>query len=452
MRSTRRLTRLLIVLAVLATPAAAMRVACVDRACDESKPAPAIQVPFCSLPSEIRDLVVNGYRNERSPDVLAITASPSISGQVPPGPTGAAPEWPSLLSPTATQVPVAISGPGIPRRAADIRLDAVAPTIAKALGVDWQFPNYRTGIALEGTTNAGAQLAILIAWKGVGTAEVGSTLAEAPAGLRSLLHRGSGSLTGSTGSLPVDSSAAITTVGAGALPRVHGITGTILHNDAHEVVEAWSKSSPYEVVNSLGDSMDAASKGESRIGLVATEPFDRGLIGGTWFEGIDDTWSNDDRVEIVRPGAVGKAATDLVSSDFGGGQPSDGVPDLIGVTLEGSPRQMDAATRAIVATADRASSGEAIIAVFGTGSAAAPAETEQFTAADIDERASRALGADVIQALVPGGLFLDRDVMAEAVITSGGVVNAIESMHQPGEPKVMADVFPAFAITLARFC
>lgn len=457
--SDKRLWRLLIVLSLIAVPAATLRFACAGHTCDQDAVEVAAPIPFCSLPGGVRTLMVQGYRNERSPDAFAVTSKPAIIGQAPEVATGAALTWPSLASEEATRVPIVFMQMGGSERTGgkvevpeDMSLADVSPTLAQMMGIEWAYPQYRDGVALAGSSSgAPPPLVVIVAWKGIGSADIEAAPKEART-LKAFIESGSGTLAASTGSLPVDSTAALTTVGAGTPPRHHGITGTWLRNAERDLVQAWSKGAPFSVVNELGDAMDADTRGEARVGLVATDSYDQGLVGGNWFSGVDSSWRDDDDVRIVAPSRVATTAAQVLATGYG----QDATPDLLGVTLEGSVRSMDGATQKIASSASEASKGDALIVVVGTGSEnaeAAPAgeRTSLMPAAQITEAADTAAGAPVVESAIPGGLFLSRDAMAAEEVSTGTVVEAVKKLRVSGAP-VMADAFPAFAISLERFC
>jgi hypothetical protein len=58
----------------------------------------------------------------------------------------------------------------------------------------------------------------------------------------------------------------------------------------------------------------------------------------------------------------------------------------------------------------------------------------------------------VIEAVVPGGLFLDQDALAERGIGSGTVVAALASVTDAEGRAFVAESFPSFAVSFARFC
>jgi hypothetical protein len=57
----------------------------------------------------------------------------------------------------------------------------------------------------------------------------------------------------------------------------------------------------------------------------------------------------------------------------------------------------------------------------------------------------------IVEAAVPGGLFLDQDVLASDGLSSGAVVGPMLGMTDRGR-KVFADAFPGFAVSFARYC
>jgi hypothetical protein len=78
----RRLVGLLIMSALVAAPAVVLRAACVGKTCG-SPDATQARVPFCPLPDRLKSLISAGYRDKRSPDVLAVPAGPVAGGTSP---------------------------------------------------------------------------------------------------------------------------------------------------------------------------------------------------------------------------------------------------------------------------------------------------------------------------------------------------------------------------------
>jgi hypothetical protein len=447
--SGRRLLTLVIVLAAIGIPAGILEVACVGRSCD-SGTQPAARVPFCPLPAELRTLLVNGYREGRSPDVLGVAGGTPVFTE--PEGTSAREPWPSTTG-VDTRVPIAFAGAGIVPGSTipdGTALDAIAPTLAKALAFDRPFPDVRSGTAIDGVTGgAPPSLVLVVAWKGVGSTDLEADPKEWPF-LASMAHRGAETLDGSTGSLPLDPTATLTTVGTGGLPSQHGITGSFIRNDAGDVVAAFGDHAPVPVITTLADDLDSPGNETVPspydqapvISLVATAATDRGLIGGDWYPGHDR-----DTVDIASDDDAVRSARAILDST-----PDDGIPDILAVVLDGSVRSMDRRTKEIVGTAERTTHDGAVVAVVGTGT------TELHMTAQPDTALRRAIedavpgNDEAISAIVPGGVFLDQSVLTEAAVTGQVAVDAMIDVTTPDGRRMMADAFQGFAVSFARYC
>jgi hypothetical protein len=334
-------------------------------------------------------------------------------------------------------------GPDVP---GGTTLDRIAPTIAEALRFRRPFPDVRSGRPIPRLAGGEVpRLVLEVAWKGVGTAD----LEAAPEGwpfLRSLLDRGAGTLAGEAGSLPLDPAATLTTIGTGGLPSEHGITGTLLRNDEGRLVRAWGPGAPLPVIATLPEDLDEALGQRPLVGLVATDPADRGIVGGAWYVEHDR-----DLVEI--PGRAGTRVASverLLARGFG----RDGVPDILAVVMEGPVPGLDRDLRRIVRAAERASGGSVLVVVAGTGTARPPAGAAVVGAPRLVEQVERAagLGEPVVSAAAPGGLFLDQDVLTRVGVTGEVAQGALlEARGSDGRPLV-ADAFQGFAVSFARYC
>src|SRR5215831_19164320 len=78
MNTGRRLTVLLVALALIGIPAAVLRIGCVGNSCRSDAAAAAAPAPFCSLPTSLRTLITNGTYDGRSPDVLGVGGSTPV--------------------------------------------------------------------------------------------------------------------------------------------------------------------------------------------------------------------------------------------------------------------------------------------------------------------------------------------------------------------------------------
>jgi hypothetical protein len=438
----RRLAILLVVLAVAAIPAIGLRAVCAGDTCANNDVGQA-RVPFCPLPGALKADLVAGYREGRSPDVLAVSAHATILGGT--DPADAAVPWPRLGAAETTGVPIVFAGTGVDPSFAvpsGTGLDQIAPTISDIIGLRRPHPSVRAGVAINGLPSGEhPRLVLEIALKGVGAADLMHDRRAWPYVL-SLMHRGAGTLHGSTGSLPVDPTTTLTTIGTGGLPYQHGVTGTFIRNDEGRVVRAFGAGAPPTVIAALPDDLDHATDQRARIGLVQTDPADRGLIGKDWYV------RHGTPVVVTAPEGAVAAARSVLASGFG----RDDVPDVLGVVLE--PRAgEDTELRELVASADRAAGGSVLVVVAGTGTTTASVANvvpARVVVADVEDAVEG--DAPVVAAAVPGGLFLDQATLAAEGITGQAAATALLDVTTPDGQRMMADAFQGFAVSFARYC
>jgi hypothetical protein len=438
----RRLLVLVLVLVAVGVPAGVLQAACVGRSCDGNEPSDR-EVPFCPLPQALKEQIVNGYREGRSPDLLGVADVTPVFTDV----EGLRTSWPGIGSSATIGAPFVFFGAGVSKDASEIpigvTLDRVAPTVSEILGFDRPFPEVRSGTPIEGVAGGGdpPRLVVLIAWKGVGSAELESRPNEWPF-MSSLFAHGAGSIAARTGSLPLDPAATLTTIGTGGLPSQHGITGSFVRNDEGEVVPAFGPGVAFQVIATLADDLEDANP-DTLVGLVATDARDRGIVGGGWYLGQDP-------VDVV----IGDSAAAPLAVDvhLATGYGADDVPDVLGVVLEGGIRSMDARTRRIVTAAQRATEGSALVVVAGTGSRARGRLAEPDT--PIVEAVEEAVpgDAEAVAAVVPGGLFMEQDALRQARVTGQVTVEAMRSAGSSTGETMLADAFQGFAVSFARYC
>lgn len=440
MRGDRRLLAIATVAAAVAAPAVVLQVLCVGRSCERTG-AVSARVPFCPLPASIRQGLAAGYRDARSPDVLAVTTE---GGRIV-GPDAA---WPSVASSEEGVVPLVFAGDAIRPRAtipSGTTLDAVAPTLSSAIGLRRPHPEVRSGEEIGEAVTAGSRsrLALVVVWRGVAAADLKARPGRWPI-LRGLLREGTGTLGADVGSLPLDPSAVLTTIGTGGLPRQHGITGRLVRNDAGRVVEAWGRGAPFSVIAALGDDLDERTGQRARIGLVAADPSDRGLVGGNWYLRNDR-----DDVRILDGATAGQqaaAAHRLLRTGYG----QDRIPDLLAVTMEDSLGAMDRALGQVVAAARRAAEGRVTVAVTATGAGPPAGVPVRDVVSEVQDLAGVPPGA--IVAATAGGLFLDPTSLAEAEVPEERILSTLRAVPDPDNGRLVADVFSGFAVSLARYC
>jgi hypothetical protein len=430
---------LLVAVAAIGVPAAVLTATCAGRSCANAS-AGDVRVPFCPLPQAVKDGIVNGFREGRSPDVLGVAAGTPVYT----GSGRARASWPASAS-TDTSVPIVLSGAGVAsgsRLPNGTTLDRIAPTVSHILGFEREHPEVRSGTAVPGVADGlRPRLVLLVAWKGVGRAELGAGHEGWPF-LSSLMREGAGTIHGRTGSIPLDPTATETTIGTGGLPWQHGITGSYVRNTRGQVVKAYAPNAPVQIIATLADDLDHADPA-TLVGLVAPDQTDRGLVGGGWYPG-------EDPVDVVI--GDGEAAPLAVQAQLDSGYGADEVPDVLGVVLDGPVRTTDRWTKQIVTEAERATAGSTLVVVAGTGSWEEHPRAVPDTA--LVDAVEDAVPGDerAVAAAVPGGLFLNQRVLTDEQVTGQVAVDAMLSADGPDGERMLADAFQGFAVSFARYC
>jgi hypothetical protein len=440
----------LIVLSLVGAPAVILRVLCVGSSCDANDAQAQAAVPFCSLPVELRRGIVAGFREGRSPDVMAAADGPSAlwtgvhDGVRVPWPGAArGGDGPALPD---TRVPIVFFGAGVERGRlpGNVGLDAIAPTLEGASGIRRDHPEVRTGEAIDGVTSdgPGVPLVVVIAWKGLGAPDLEAKPGAWPF-LRRAMRDGAGTLEAVTGSLPLDPAATLTTIGTGALPSSHGITGTLVRTDEGAVQRAWSAGGAGSVIATFADDIDHDSGERARVAAVLTDPADRGIVGNGWYL---DAGDRDTVTELGREQHDSATTSGTIVSADGLGR--DEITDVLGIVLDGTVAEVDGETADVVATIRDLVPGATFV-VAGTGSLRGSRGTGSGTfAASVDA----ALQAPIVEATAADGFFLDRDVLVERSLTAQQAADVLgRERSRDGKPR-FADVYPSFAVAFSRYC
>ncbi|MFN2488632.1 MAG: hypothetical protein ABR529_02605, partial [Actinomycetota bacterium] len=183
---------------------------------------------------------------------------------------------------------------------------------------------------------------------------------------------------------------------------------------------------------------------------VGTDSLDRGLVGGNWYPDGD----RDPVIVLERGASVGRQveAARVLLSDEGFGR--DDVTDLAGVVLSGTPAQLDAALSPLIRTANEVSRGSAAVVVTATGQSDPGGSATAVDADVLRRRLERAIEAPkpVVEALVPGGLYLDQRALARLKLSDDVVLTELLHMRSRNGDRLMEDAFPAIAVTFGRYC
>lgn len=426
----------MIVGAVLIVPSAGLRLACAGASCAGDEQRGTQPVPFCSLPAEDRRLISAGFYDGRSPEVLGVTELPgAISG----APSETA--WPSLGS--DDRVPVVFAGSGMRVTGsvpAHTPLARIAPTIAGMMGFRRPYPMLeRTAPLSAVSSDRRPSLVVEIGLKGIGTPDLEARPDRWPM-IASLLHDGAGTLEASVGSLPLDPTAVLTTIGTGSPPSQHGITGTSIRDWDGRLVTAWTEEAPVSAIATLPDDLDRHTNQRSLIGLVAGTPTDRGLVGGTWYS------DHDQDMRALAPSPMSVAERAIRMSDDGFGR--DAVPDLLGVVLDGPIGEVDRALGRLVSGISARVDMPTLFVVAGTGTRTGQGRVD---AAAID-RAIRTSVGNVVEGQVAGGLFIDGDRLAAIGASRQDVRDVLASLVDDDDRTVMADAFLSYSVSFGRYC
>ncbi len=424
----RRTLVLLCLVALAGIPAGVLRAFCAGHSCDEPANASS-EIPFCSLPDDVRGRVAAGFREGRSPDLLAVAADEGLLAD-------AGEPWPSTSAGESTAVPIAFWGSGTNPEAripAGTGLDDVAPTIAAVLGFDRPHPDVRSGAAIEGVAaRVPPRLVVQVVWVGRGSADLGN----GPV-VSDLMASGASTRAGDTVSVPVDPAAVLTTIGTGGRPSQHGITGTYVRDDAGVLRKAWSPRSPVSVIATLADDLDEEMGQEPVIGMAAARRSFLGAVGGDWYIDVDR-----DRFVKTEKGREPRDVRELLDDSFG----ADAVPDLAVVAVEGGRQTLDDVLRVVLRRGAEVSDGSLTVVFTATGSAGRGGEVLDPAAIPGDDTAS------LVERIVPGGFFVDQDALARRRVSEEEVLRDLAKMRDGSGDPVFADVFPAIAVSFGRYC
>lgn len=428
----RRTLILLSLVAVVGAPAGVLRALCAGHSCDEPASASS-EVPFCSLPEDLRSRVAAGFREGRSPDLLAVTRRASLvaSDEWPPVP------WPSIEADDSTRVPIVFWGDAIEKRfriPPGTGVDSIAPTIEAIMRFDRPHPEVRSGEAIEGIgSGRPPRLVVEVIWVGRGSKDLEGPVAPV---VKGVMATGPSTWDGSTVSVPVDPAAVLTTIGTGGRPSQHGITGTILRDETGELRRAWGPNAPVHVIATLADDLDEELGQKPVIGLVAARRSYRGAVAGDWYVDVDR-----DVFVKTRRGREWRDVRSVLRAPFG----QDDVPDLLVVAVESGPEGLDETLRTVMKRADRIARGRATFVLTATGSTG---RRTVFEAGGLPKEL-----ASLVAAPVPGGVFLDQAELADRQVSEDEVLRALARMEDPsGTGELFADVFPAIAVAFGRYC
>jgi hypothetical protein len=254
-----------------------------------TRPAESWFESACQLPDRYLNRIWRGYHEGRSPELVVVPREPNrfggFIGQSHSGP------WDYLQ-----EVPLVFYGPGYIRDAGTVNLQRevtladVAPTIAELLGIPG--PNHAPKPLQEVLVPAKQRpsppaLIVTMVWDGGGYNVLRAWPKQWPY-LASLMRDGASLAEATVGSSPSVTPAIHTTLGTGAFPKQHGITGIHQEVEGRVVSSFKGGSAQFVEVPTLADSWDLAMDNRAKVGLIGFKSWHLGMMGhGSLLPGAD---------------------------------------------------------------------------------------------------------------------------------------------------------------------
>jgi hypothetical protein len=255
-------------------------------------PVPSFREQACGLPQAWLERTRRGYFEPRSGQISLLPRTPAYMASGGDGWSHSGP-WPYLQD-----IPLVFYGPGIVPRLGDVDTPAtladVAPTIARMLGLGWDFADGDVLVeAAPGAARRAPKLVLTIVWDGGGW----NTLEQWPEdwpNLRRLMRAGVSYVNATVGSSPSVTPAVHSTLGTGAYPWISGITGVPVRDEHGEVVDAFleGESGRFLQTFTFADRWDERKGHRPLVGMLGYEPWHLGMIG----KGAEFTGDKDDAV------------------------------------------------------------------------------------------------------------------------------------------------------------
>ena len=240
------------------------------------------------LGTEYMELVARAYHPDRSGD-LQLLVAPFNSANYPQESVSLVPEDPRTSHASVwmylERIPLVVYGAAVaPSDSEDrVSLADVAPTVAELIGFDGFLAEGREGRPLPGIARPPSppELVVTFVIDGGGW-NVLQEFPDAWPNLRRLMREGANFRNALHGSFPAVTASAHATIGTGAFPRTHGITGHNLR-DGTKVRKAYGdpgRANPDDLlVPTLADLWSEATDDRAWIGELGYQIWHLGMIG-----------------------------------------------------------------------------------------------------------------------------------------------------------------------------
>lgn len=241
----------------------------------------------CALPVTYLDRIWRGYNPAHSEDVTMVPRQPNYFGSF--TYRGHSGPWHYLQ-----QVPLVLYGPGHIAAAGSVERDVdlrdVYPTVGHLLHEPLPARSGRVLTeALTTTSNSPRpRLVIVVMWDGVGRNVLNRWPGAWPH-LEHLEHVGTSYLNAIVGSSPSITPSTHSTLGTGAFPRRHGVTGIEYRTDSGKVRTAFARRDPADLrLSTYADVIDRELDNRPKVGMLAWRSWHLGMMShGLQFKGGD---------------------------------------------------------------------------------------------------------------------------------------------------------------------
>lgn len=239
----------------------------------------------CALGTEMLKRIARGVDPDHSEEIIFVPQEPNFTGTFDiPNHSG---PWDYLQN-----VPLVFYGPGNVRaQGAPLDRDAsvtdIYPTIGALTGTDLPEREGRVlGGALE--DDASPKVVLMVVWDGVGRNVLERWPGRWPT-LEMMERDGTSYLGATVGSSPSITPATHSSMGTGAFPDTHGVTGIKFRDDEGVLREPFAKRDPADLtLTTFGDDIDKAFDNRSLVGMIAWRSWHMGMLShGSQIEGAD---------------------------------------------------------------------------------------------------------------------------------------------------------------------
>ncbi len=246
------------------------------------EPLPSFESQACSLPKSWLRRTQRGYFEPRSGQIALLPKTPAYMATGGGGWSHSGP-WPYLMD-----VPIVFYGPGVVPAIGEVDTPATTADIAPTLMTMLQGFYRSGGRSLDAVARFSGRsverdpprLVVVVVIDGGGWNVLRQWPNDWP-NLARFMREGVTFTNANVGSSPSVTPAVHTTLGTGAFPHEHGITGVPVRDEKGEVVDVFlrGESSRFIQIPTLAELWDEQNRQKAEIAMVGYEPWHLGMIG-----------------------------------------------------------------------------------------------------------------------------------------------------------------------------